>query len=112
MAQLSSDNIHIWYAELDQPDSHIEELAQTLSHDEFTRARRFHFERDRRRFTVGRGILRTIIGIYLDIDPGQLQFRYGPYGKPYLTSEGDGTKNVVSVAEALRAVSLQPSTLA
>jgi len=94
MVRLSSDNIHIWYAKLDQPRPHIKELEQTLSINELMRAKRFRFERDRRRFTVGRGILRKLLGLYSDIEPGQLRFHYGPYGKPYLIFEGDGAKQV------------------
>ena len=81
---LSSDEVHIWQTSLDQPPEYVRDLAQTLSHDEMMRAERFHFERDRRRFIVGRGVLRAILGSYLGVEPCQVQFCYGPHGKPYL----------------------------
>lgn len=62
----------------------MQQLAQTLAPDERERAERFHFERDRWRFVVGRGVLRTILGCYLELEPGQLKFCCGPYGKPGL----------------------------
>lgn len=81
---LPNDEIHLWYAWLDQPAGRVQQLAQTLSPDEETRAARFHFERDRRRFIVARGLLRTILSRYLNTAPVHLQFHYGPHGKPSL----------------------------
>ncbi len=55
-----------------------------LSPEELRRAGGFHFEADRRRFVVARGLLRAILGAYLDDDPSQIVFRYSPHGKPEL----------------------------
>ena len=84
--ELTTDEIHVWCASLDQPVSQFQMLSQTLSPDERMRAERFHFEKGRNRFIVGRGILRTILGSYLNIEPNQLQFCYGYNGKPALTN--------------------------
>ena len=81
---LSHDDVHVWCAGLDQPPSYARELARTLAGDERARAERFHFDRDRTRFIVGRGVLRTILGRYLGIEPARLRFCYGPHGKPAL----------------------------
>lgn len=83
----SSDHVHVWRASLEQPAARVHQLVQTLSDDERIRAERFRFDRDWRRFIVGRGVLRTILGHYLGVEPGQLQFRYGSRGKPYLAGE-------------------------
>jgi 4'-phosphopantetheinyl transferase len=48
------------------------------------RAERFHFEHDRKRFIVARGILRTILGWYLGVEHSRLQFCYRKNGKPAL----------------------------
>ncbi len=82
--ELKTDEIHVWCASLDQPVSQFQRLRQTLSMDERTKAERFHFERDRKRFNAGRGILRTILGWYLGGEPNRLQFCYGKNGKPAL----------------------------
>lgn len=82
--KLTTGEIHIWRASLDQPVSRHQRLLQTLSPAERSRAERFRFERDKRRFIACRGILRTILGHYLNIDPDQLQFCYGKRGKPAL----------------------------
>ncbi|MCG8365690.1 MAG: 4'-phosphopantetheinyl transferase superfamily protein [Pseudanabaenales cyanobacterium] len=81
---LSDNEIHIWRANLDLPAVLISPFGQTLSTDEWQRAQRFHFERDRRRFIAGRSILRTILSRYLALAPSQIEFCYGPHGKPSL----------------------------
>ncbi|MBZ5536431.1 MAG: 4'-phosphopantetheinyl transferase superfamily protein [Acidobacteriia bacterium] len=61
-------------------------MAGLLSSDEQERAARFHFEVDRRRFIVGRGLLRTILGQYLEVQPTALRFQYEPQGRPSLAA--------------------------
>ena len=87
---LSSNDVHVWCATLDQPITRVQQLAQTLSDDERVRAERFHFDQDRKRFIVGRGVLRTILSRYVGIEPGRLQFCYGSQGKPYLKEKSGG----------------------
>lgn len=82
---LPSDSIHVWCVSLDQSPSRIRHLAQVLAGDERMKAERYHFAQDRRRFIAGRGLLRTILGRYLRIEPSRLQFRYACHGKPALT---------------------------
>ena len=74
------------------PIERVASHERVLSSDERERATRFHFERDRSRFIVGRGMLRMILSSYLKIDPGHLNFIYSPKGKPMLTGlRGDRT---------------------
>lgn len=81
---LSDHEVHIWRANLDLAADRIQPLGETLSADEWRRAERFHFERDRLRFIAGRSILRTILSRYLAGAPGKIEFCYGPRGKPAL----------------------------
>jgi 4'-phosphopantetheinyl transferase len=69
---------------LNLPASQIHRLRHTLAADELERAERFHFEKDRQHFIAGRGLLRLILGHYLDTTPSQLRFHYSDYGKPAL----------------------------
>ena len=55
--------------------------------DERQRAGRFHFEKDRGEFIVGRALLRTLLGRYGHREPSQLEFHYGASGKPRLAGE-------------------------
>ena len=58
-----------------------------LSRDERARAAAFRFDRDRRRYVVARGLLRTLLGERLGEDPGGVNFAYGERGKPRLARE-------------------------
>jgi len=46
------------------------------------RAGRFHFEASRDSFIASHGWLRTLLGGYLNADPGSLEFTFGSRGKP------------------------------
>jgi len=86
---LGQDEIHVWRSGLDQTPSRIQSLRQNLTTDEQARAERFHFAKDRGHFIVARGVLRAIIGRYLNRAPEHLPFCYGSHGKPALAGEGD-----------------------
>jgi 4'-phosphopantetheinyl transferase len=82
--EVPGDVIHLWRASLDPPLFHVERLMRVLSDEEHIRAGRLCFERDRKRFIVGRGLLRVILGRYLEIPPGRLEIRCSSAGKPAL----------------------------
>ncbi len=75
---------HCFAFTLDPPSARVAALERLLSPDERERAGRFHHERDRRRYGVGRGQLRTILARVLESEAGALSFRYGTNGKPAL----------------------------
>jgi 4'-phosphopantetheinyl transferase len=85
--RLGSDEVHVWRAHLDQDASQIDSYLSTLSIDERARADRFYFQRDREHFVVAHGMLRAVLGLYLNTPPQCLSFVYSPYGKPALDSE-------------------------
>jgi len=87
--KLLENEVHVWCASFKQLLSQVEQLIQILSEDEKNRANRFHFESDKTRFIIGRGLLRLILGRYFEIEPDQLQFSYSPTGKPALVSIGN-----------------------
>ncbi|ERN43219.1 phosphopantetheinyl transferase [Rubidibacter lacunae KORDI 51-2] len=81
---LPPQQIHIWCLPL--TDADIAGYCSLLSLDEQRRLNRLHGETLQRRFAVGRGRLRVLLGRYLERDPAELQFQYGKYGKPALRS--------------------------
>jgi 4'-phosphopantetheinyl transferase len=85
--ELAADEIHVWRANLEGEESVIRQFEETLSIDEKARANRFFFQRDRNRFIAARGILRELLGRYLNRAPAGLEFDYGPQGKPVLRAE-------------------------
>jgi 4'-phosphopantetheinyl transferase len=82
--ELTANEIRVWCVSLNKPISRFSSL---LSADERQRAERFRFEEDKRYFIVRRGVLRTILGNYLNVEPGRLQFCYGKNGKPALADK-------------------------
>ncbi len=76
--------VHVWSTGLDLTGDALATLAAVLSDEETARARRFHFERDRRHFTAARGFLRLLLGRYLDTAPADVCFGYGTRGKPFV----------------------------
>jgi 4'-phosphopantetheinyl transferase len=89
---LLQDEIHIWRVELDRPESQLQQFAKMLSDDELSRADRLYFQQHRQRFIAGRGILRTILGRYLEVAPQELQFCYEAFGKPVLAEQFSESK--------------------
>lgn len=86
--RLLSHDLHIWRICLDVPGPQVEAFFRLLSEDERLRADRYAFPGLRRRFVVGRGYLRQVLGLYLRCYPESLGFSYGETGKPSLPEEG------------------------
>src|SRR5438046_7547977 len=82
--ELASDEVHSWCASLDVPPETSARLYATLTPDERTRSARFRFERDQQRFIVARGVLRDLLGRYLQTQPSHIRFVYNAFGKPDL----------------------------
>jgi 4'-phosphopantetheinyl transferase len=80
----SENAVHIWAAELDDPNL---SNGEALSIDEQKRAEQFRFDVHRKRFIAGRSFLRTTLGSYLQTDPTHIEFAYNERGKPSLTGK-------------------------
>lgn len=79
---LSADEVHVWRATLLAAPEQMERLWSLLTDDERQRAQRFRFDRDRRRFVVGRGQLRLLLARYLRCPAPAIRFSYSAHGKP------------------------------
>jgi len=84
---LAPNQIHIWRMFLNQPTEKTQQLSQILSPEENNKANRFYFEKDRHKFILSRGTLRTILSQYLNFPPQNLKFTYSKQGKPTLLTE-------------------------
>jgi 4'-phosphopantetheinyl transferase len=85
--QLAPDEVHSWCANLDVRPEMSDRLQSTLSPDERNRSARFRFDYDRRRFIVARGVLRDLLGRYLQTQPDRIHFVSNAFGKPGLSLE-------------------------
>lgn len=81
---LSDNEVQVWSVTLEQDATTLAHLHDLLNADEKQRAARFYFPADQRRYTVGRGVLRLLLGNYLQVAPPEVTFVYNPYGKPEL----------------------------
>ncbi|MCP4131195.1 MAG: 4'-phosphopantetheinyl transferase superfamily protein [bacterium] len=87
--ELTGNEVHLWLIPQDDSGHKEKELRSVLAPDERERADRFHFERDRVRYTVSRAALRLILARYLHTDTPALEFSYSQYGKPSLVNMPD-----------------------
>jgi len=82
--RLSDNDVHVWRVDLKGVASAESRWQRILSPDELARASRFHLALDRQYFTATRALLRTLLGSYIDCDPGGLTFLYSNTNKPSL----------------------------
>lgn len=81
---LGQNEVHVWRASLNLTDARLRELSYVLAPDEAEKAARFHFRKDHDHFVAARGILRSLLGLYLGTAPARIRFAYNRYGKPSL----------------------------
>jgi len=75
----------LWH-DLDTDPRSDRELDAILDATERARAERFAFPQLRRRYRVGRAVLRSLLGAWMDRPPARVAFALGPQGKPTLRS--------------------------
>jgi 4'-phosphopantetheinyl transferase len=76
----SAFSARLWLVELAHARAH--ERFECLSTEEWERARRFVFDRDRRRYCATRSALRLLLAAELGVSPEALKFSLGEHGKP------------------------------
>jgi 4'-phosphopantetheinyl transferase len=99
--ELDPASIHVWQFPLAAPDGGFDNYPAVLSPDERARANRFHFERDQRRFTIARAVVRSVLGAYVGVSARDIAFDYAHYGKPSLTDNRDGIRFSVSHSDEM-----------
>lgn len=78
--ELTAGAVHLWRFPLSCPES----LEPLLNEEEQQRARRLRLPAKALAFVVARARLRQILARYLDLNPRELCFSCGPFGKPAL----------------------------
>jgi 4'-phosphopantetheinyl transferase len=90
--RLDPGQIHLWAAALDEFEVQVSKIWGLLSPAEQAEAEKFRFVEGRNRYVVRHGLLRLILGRYLEQLPSAIEFQYGTYGKPELRTDGAGTQ--------------------
>jgi 4'-phosphopantetheinyl transferase len=81
---LAENMIHIWCALAGEHAPALEHYTRLLSSDELQRAGRLRLPRHRERFIISRGLLRILLGAYLDCMPESIQISCTLQGKPFV----------------------------
>jgi len=84
---LGDNAVHLWLAAVPDCLPDLKLLREVLDAEERERAGRFHFERDRERYTVARGVLRVLLSRYLGTS--QFALTTNKFGKPFLEAPHD-----------------------
>ena len=84
-------DVHVWCLPLQVAGREFQQLGRYLSDDERERADRFVIDDVRRRYMVGRGRLRCLLGAMLGLSPERVPLRYTGLGKPFLDPALDRT---------------------
>jgi 4'-phosphopantetheinyl transferase len=103
---ISNKNVHVWRIALSSFASQELTFFEILSKDEIQRAERFHFPQHRLRFIIARGMLRNILALYTGFKAKDINFIYGPRGKPYLSSPNVNIQFNVSHSEDVAVIAL------
>ncbi len=82
--EIDSQQVHLWYLDLNPPEVILKSLISLLAEDEKTKAERYKFKQSQICYQVVHSTLRIILGRYLDLDPKQINFIYSDRGKPFL----------------------------
>jgi 4'-phosphopantetheinyl transferase len=83
MKPIGAGEVHVWRFSLASDAVRLARLEATLSPAEKTRADRCRFERDRRRFIVGRAIYRDVLGGYLGLPPAEVPLTSARGARPH-----------------------------
>jgi 4'-phosphopantetheinyl transferase len=81
---LPDNTVQVWVLDESVIEQACMALRHTLSSDEWQRACAFRQDKHRDRFIARRGMLRWLIGDYLNCEPGSLRFGSTQFGKPVL----------------------------
>jgi 4'-phosphopantetheinyl transferase len=78
--------VDLWTVSLDRPAADEARLIASCSPAEQARAARMPVARRRRDFLVARGIVRTVLGTYLEIPAAEVRIATRARGKPFVAS--------------------------
>ncbi|MGB3152445.1 MAG: 4'-phosphopantetheinyl transferase superfamily protein [Maribacter sp.] len=81
---LRKGEVIIWQIDLNICENQVNDYLMILIEEEMLKANRFKFNRDKRNYIICRGVLRILIGHYLNMNPKDVQLKYNEFEKPYL----------------------------
>ena len=98
--QVKTNHADVWCVSLEVEKDSLKSLQQILSEDERIKAQRLRSEKVRDHFIAARYFLRQIIAPCLNAKPKDLEFQYGPYGKPALAGKFESTDTCFNMSHS------------
>ena len=83
---LDERSIHMWCVHYRSILAHTDTFRSYLSVEEMQHSRSFKQPQHRDRYVCGRGVLRQLLGHYLQESSQDVQIRYAKYNKPFTPS--------------------------
>lgn len=74
----------------------INEFEGYLDEVDTKQIQKLKFDYLRNRAVITKGLLRLLIGRYLNLNPGELVFSYNEFGKPFISDDNDGIQFNIS----------------
>ena len=106
--ELSPANALLCFTFVDEilDDTLLAEYRSMLPADELDRLGKFRFAEHRKRYLVGRALLRTTLAKFVGIGPDLICFSRGPHGRPFLSlyQKGHNLQFNLSYTDGLVAV--------
>jgi 4'-phosphopantetheinyl transferase len=84
---IAENQVCVWRLHLSEDNFNRLELYDLLVPEEQEKASRFHFEKDKMRYILTRGVLRKLLSFYLNQNPTTVSFEYNSSGKPILATD-------------------------
>ncbi len=85
-----NNGIDVWKISADLSSTLIDSFKPMLTGDEAARSNKFYRQQDRDRFITSRAALRIILGKYLNMAPGTVEFESGLNKKPFIKNPNPG----------------------
>lgn len=81
----NKNDLFVWILNINSfPENELQRLFNFLSLEEKNKANNYHFEIDRKRYILGRAVLKTLISKYTNRDVHSIHFGYNASKKPFL----------------------------
>lgn len=80
--------VHVWHLKWSHhQESKLRKWIDQLSDEEKIKADRFVYDRDRRRYIISHGFLRSVLSKYFNRAPREIQFGEGVHNKPFILAD-------------------------
>lgn len=88
----------------------INEFEGYLDETDTAQIQKLKFDYLRNRAVITKGLLRLLIGRYMNLNPGELEFSYNEFGKPFVYKDNNGIQFNISHSEDMAVFAFTRST--